>query len=197
MSCRCGAQPAKPLAYGCFPGTPVASPCIDRNWKAPPVWLDAELLEFIKTLQCCGKGEPSDYSAASAVISMHQRLDPDMAAASQLKVHALNVKLLARYLSAGLKARGALEMQLEHDMKCAMHPPDQPGHLIANCPICAEGADDALLDSLLPAASDSAAEQTEGADQEDPTGSDSMQEDQGDASQDPARPVVRPTNVRC
>lgn len=38
-------------------------------------------------------------------------------------------------------------MQLEHDLKCAAHPPDQPGHLISNCPICAEGADAAKLRS--------------------------------------------------
>lgn len=163
------------LLHGCFPGTPVASPSIERNWAEPPVWIDCELLDFLKELQCCGKGEPSDYTSASAIIAMHERIDPDLAKLHNIALHPLTVKQCARYLSAALKAKGALDMQLEHDVKCAAHPPDQPGHQIANCPICAEGADAATLEQSTGETHDAGA---------------------STSGEGPPHQLVRPVNVR-
>jgi hypothetical protein len=136
--------PAEPLLKGCFPATPVSSVSISRFW-ASSIWVDMSLLEFSKTLQYRGKGEPSDFVIASALIAQHEQLDRVLAKARGLHVRRLSVKHCAQYLSSAFKAKGALDMQLQHDLRCASHPADQPGHLISACPICAQGADPAAL----------------------------------------------------
>lgn len=103
------------------------------------------LLEFSKTLQYRGKGKPSDHVIASALIAQHEKLDFGIAKERGLAMRRLSVKQCAQYLSAAFKAKGALDMQLQHDLRCASHPSDQPGHLISACPICAQGADPVAL----------------------------------------------------
>lgn len=133
------------MPRGCFPATPASSPSISRHWASAPVWLDLSLVEFAKTLQYRGKGEPSDFVVASTLIANHERVDADRAKAAGLAVRSVSVKQCAQYLSAAFKAKGALDMQLQHDTRCAAHPADAPGHIISACPICAQGADPAKL----------------------------------------------------
>lgn len=76
---------------------------------------------------------------------MHESLDAQLAKERGLRLHPLTVKRLDRYLSAALKAHGALDMQLQHDLKIAAHPRCQAGYAVCNCPICSQGADAAVL----------------------------------------------------
>ena len=110
------------------------------------MWVDLPVLEFFKTLQFHGKGEPSDYVIASALIESHERLDLTLAKARGFTVKRFSVKQAAQLFSAAFKAKGALDMQLRSDLRCAAHPPDHPGHIICDCPICSQGADPAVLD---------------------------------------------------
>ena len=58
--------------------------------------LDLKLLRFAKTLQCRGKGEPSDFTVASTVVSMHESLDAHLAKERGIRLHPLTVKRLDR-----------------------------------------------------------------------------------------------------
>ena len=96
------------------------------------------------TLQYRGGGEPSDYNLASTFVSNHRKLEG--VADHAFKLVALPVKQLHRYLSVAIREKGVLNMYIRQFVQNAAHPPEQPGHLVSNCPICATGTDVSQLD---------------------------------------------------
>jgi hypothetical protein len=134
------------MKHGCFPTTPVTSLKITGGTATSPVWVYLTALEFVSTLQYRGGGEPSDTAAAGAFKHVHEGNCSGQGLRAGVQLMLLTEAALQRYLSILLREKRVLDMQLRVDMQQAAHPPNQPGALIASCPICSYGTDLTVLD---------------------------------------------------
>lgn len=117
------------------------------------MWVALAPMQLCMLVQYRGGGEPSDAALASALSSVHSQLwhtASSLGEENKFSFELMPEATLHRYLSTCMRQKRVLDMQVRADERDARHPPTEPGALIAECPICASGVDEATLDPPPP-----------------------------------------------
>ena len=143
---RCGSVPAVALARGFMPATPVLSPCVHGQARGhTPVWVCLDLVHHYEMQQYSTKNMVSVNGIAATLFKTHRLTVPQAGrfdhAGKQIRIIHLTRDQLERYLGACLRQIRPIRMHVEKEIADVMHPPDEPGHRIRNCPACSQGLD--------------------------------------------------------
>ena len=142
--CRCGGLPARALARGFMPATPVIPPCVDgRRTSHMPVWFCLSIVHQCKMLQYTTRHSTSINAMAAALVEAHRLNLPlpgkyTHAGCTITVVHVERDKL-ERYLGTCLRHLREIRMSVNKKVADVMHPPDQLGSRTRGCPACSQG----------------------------------------------------------